>query len=110
MLLKDFLRVIKNNPTIYIISIESERLYRDLIVNNVDMLEVYNVLPYLGDNLVEIQSDVNYDIEIIYHSMVNQVLVLYSIMYIFIGLSHSEFFISNNEINKIVQGIEQTNN
>lgn len=110
MLLKDFLRVIKNNPTIYILSIENERLYKDLIENNVDMSEVYNVLPYLGDNLVEIQTDVNYDTAIIYQSMVKQVLVLYSTMYIFIGLSHSEFFITDNESKKIVQGIEQTNN
>lgn len=100
MLLKDFLRVIKNNPTIYILSIENEILYKDLIENNVDMSEVYNVLPYLGDNLVEIQCDVNYDTVIIYQSMVKQVLVLHNTMYIFIGLSHSEFLKSHDELNQ----------
>ena len=109
MLLKDFLRVIKNNPTIYILTIENERLYKELIENKVDISVIYNVLSYLGNNLVEIQSDVNYDTAIIYQSMVKQVLVVYSTMYIFIGLSISEF-ITVNESKKIVQDIEQTNN
>lgn len=107
MLLKDFLRVIKNNPTIYILSIENERLYKDLIENGVDISEVYNVLPYLGDNLAKIQSAVNYDTPIIYQAMVKQVLVLCNTMYIFIGLSHSEFLVPQNELNKIIQGLEQ---
>lgn len=109
MLLKDFLKVIKNNPTIYILSIENERLYKDLIDNNVDISEVYNVLPYLGDNLVKIESAVNYDTPKIYQARVKQVLVLCNTMYIFIGLSHSEFFMSNNELKRIVQGLEQIN-
>lgn len=100
MILKDFLRVIKNNPTIYILSIENEILYKDLIENGVDMSEVYNILPYLGYNLEKIQSNDNYDTAIIYHAMVKQVLVLHNTMYIFIGLSHSEFLKSHDELNQ----------
>ena len=96
MILKDNLYVIKNNPTIYILSIENEILYKDLIENGVDMSEVYNVLPYLGTNLTEIQSTDYYETAIIYHAKVKQVLVLHNTMYIFIGLSHSE-------LNKIIQ-------
>ena len=103
MLLKDFMRLLINHPSIYILSIENEKLYNELKEYNVDELEIYNILPHLGTLYKEIQDHVLYNTKLIDNAKIKHIIVNQRAIFIFIGLSCTEFLLTENEINGILK-------
>lgn len=101
MLLKDFIHLLINHPSIYILYIEHKKLYNELKEYNVDDLEIYNLLPYLGTLYKEIQDHVLYNTKLIDNAKIKHIIV--NQRAIFIGLSCTEFLLTDNEINNMLK-------